>query len=132
MQDSRVDVAQCPLCAGDRFVYQFARAGTPIVRCEGCGLLFRNPQPSDAELAGIYTGQYFLGSSSDPSAHDQETNILKRQTAARYLDEIETRLSDYSGKRDGVRLLELGPGLGDFLLEAASRGYDVTGVEYSD
>ncbi|MCA1586045.1 MAG: glycosyltransferase, partial [Acidobacteria bacterium] len=35
-------------------------------------------------------------------------------------------------KRRGLRLLELGSGLGNLLVEAASRGYEVTGVEYSE
>ena len=34
--------------------------------------------------------------------------------------------------RRGLRLLELGSGLGNLLVEAASRGYEVTGVEYAE
>ena len=84
----------------------------------------RNPQPSDDELAAIYTDSYFLGDSGEGS----ETNRLKRDTAAGYLDEIERR-TGVSPR--GARLLEVGPGLGNLLIEAAARGYDVTGVEYS-
>src|SRR5258708_40323220 len=44
-------LAACPLCSHEQLAYQFRSAGTPIVRCEGCGLFMRNPQPSDVELA---------------------------------------------------------------------------------
>jgi len=85
----------------------------------------RNPQPSDSELAAIYTEQYFLV----PGA---EADRLKRGTAAGYLDEIEARLGMHSeADAPRRRLLEVGSGLGNLLLEARDRGYDVTGVEYS-
>lgn len=117
-------MSRCPLCGGDRLSYLFAHAGTPIVRCERCGLVLRNPQPSDEELAAIYTSGYFLGDTGQGS----ETNRLKRETAAGYLNEIEAA----TGRPPrGMRLLEVGPGLGNLLIEAVARGYDVTGVEYS-
>src|SRR5690606_34587167 len=58
----RPQLARCPLCAHEELVYQFTHEITPIVRCAGCALLMRNPQPSDAELGAIYTDTYFLGS----------------------------------------------------------------------
>jgi SAM-dependent methyltransferase len=118
-------LAHCPICRGERLVYQFTHATTPIVRCKRCRLLMRSPQPSDSELAAIYTEQYFL----IPGA---EADRLKRETAAGYLDAIEAKLGAYdpaTGARR--RLLEVGSGMGNLLLEARDRGYDVTGVEYS-
>jgi len=120
----RIPLSRCPLCDGEHLSYLFATAGTPIVRCDRCGLVLRNPQPSDAELAAIYTDSYFLGDSGEGS----ETNRLKRDTAGGYLDEIAER-TGVSPR--GARLLEVGPGLGNLLIEAVARGYDVTGVEYS-
>ena len=52
---------------------------------------------------------------------------MKRLTAAVYLDEIEAKLGVDAQGRRGLRLLELGSGLGNLLVEAASRGYEVTG-----
>jgi SAM-dependent methyltransferase len=129
MTTERPTKSRCPLCGGDRLCYLFSHAGTPIVRCSRCQLVLRNPQPSDAELSAIYTHDYFLGTSADGPAAGGETDRLKRETAAEYLDEIEAR----TGVRPRAgRLLEIGPGLGNLLVEAASRGYDVTGVEYSE
>ncbi|HEV3059171.1 MAG TPA: glycosyltransferase [Vicinamibacterales bacterium] len=125
---------RCPLCGHDELAYQFFHAGTPIVRCAACSLMLRNPQPSDAALGDIYTEHYFLGSDDASSVAQEETHRLKRDTAAGYLDAIERRLGLDPGSTDGRtgrRLLEVGAGFGNLLLEAASRGYDVTGVEYS-
>ena len=97
----------------------------------GCGLLMRNPQPADSELGAIYDEHYFLGSDG-PQALADETGRLKRLTAAVYLDEIEAKLGVDAQGRRGLRLLELGSGLGNLLVEAVSRGYEVTGVEYSE
>jgi SAM-dependent methyltransferase len=119
---------RCPLCGGEGLRYLFAHAGTPIVRCDRCRLVLRNPQPSDAELAAIYTDSYFLGADAGDTQVG-ETNRLKRETAAGYLDEIEARMGRPG---PGCRLLEVGPGLGNLLVEAAARDYEVTGVEYSE
>ena len=72
----------------------------------------RNPQPTDDELGAIYTEQYFL-------VPGMEADRLKRGTAAGYLDEIEARLGTHrSPDRPRPRLLEVGSGLGNLLLEA--------------
>jgi hypothetical protein len=46
----RPRLGACPLCSHEHLDYQFTHGGTPIVSCAGCGLLMRNPQPSEAEL----------------------------------------------------------------------------------
>ncbi len=94
----------------------------------------RNPQPSDGELAAIYTDSYFLGTApadqrSGPH-FEAEVNALKRATASSYLDRIERFCGWTAESRKGKRLLEVGSGLGNMLMEARARGYDVTGVEY--
>jgi len=134
----------CPLCEHRDLTYQFKHETTPIVRCDACGLLMRNPQPSDAELTAIYTEQYFLGydpriaRGEDMAVLGAETDTLKRETAAGYLDVIEERLriaeafKDKGSIRAGLRLLEIGCGLGNLLVEAQVRGFDVTGIEYAE
>jgi Glycosyl transferase family 2/Methyltransferase domain len=125
MTDDRPTLSRCPLCDCEHLVYQFTHSTTPIVRCGRCGLLMRNPQPSNSELAAIYNDTYFL-------VPNEDAESLKRGTAAGYLDEIEARIGAAAGRAAPLRLLELGSGLGNLLVEAQSRGYDVTGVEYSE
>ncbi|MCC7178107.1 MAG: glycosyltransferase [Acidobacteria bacterium] len=123
-------LAACPLCGHESLAYQFTHLTTSIVRCRECGLLMRNPQPSDAELAAIYTETYFLGSGAGRPGEAVETDRLKRATAARQLSELEARMG--GAPPPGLRLLELGCGRGNLLVEAQARGYDVTGVDYSE
>ena len=66
----RPTISHCPICRDTNFTYQFTHADLPIVRCDGCTLLMRNPQPSDAELEAIYGADYFLGTSDGPE-HDR-------------------------------------------------------------
>lgn len=94
------------------------------MRCDDCGLVFLNPQPSDEELARIYGADYFLG--SDTAAGREAVSEIKQATARLYLAET----SRYSGLKKG-RLLEIGCGDGDSLVAAESGGWQVTGVEYS-
>jgi SAM-dependent methyltransferase len=98
--------------------------GYPLKRCDACGLQFLDPQPSADVLAAIYSPAYFLGG-SDPEASSSVSRV-KRQTARMYLDQIER----YAGAGGGT-LLEIGCGHGEFLVEAAARGYRVRGVEVS-
>lgn len=86
--------------------------------------MFSNPQPSDPELAAIYSADYFLGAATAEGR--AATREMKRATARQYLAEIQR----YAGAATG-RLLEIGCGDGDFLVEAEAAGFHVTGVEYA-
>src|SRR3954466_2981751 len=123
-QAIRPQVTSCPVCRGNRLHYLFSVAGYRVVRCRDCDLLMSNPQPSDEDLTRIYGENYFvLGESEAGQRHVDE---LKQSTADIYLDLLER----YRGRKPG-HLLEIGCGQGDFLVRAAARGLEVTGVEYS-
>ncbi len=83
-----------------------------------------HPQPDDATLQRIYNASYFLGS-EDADAKNR-TYDLKQRTAGLYC----ARLKRYLGGRTG-RLLEIGCGWGDFLIEAQRCGFEVNGIELS-
>ncbi len=124
MNDGSHTRTNCPLCVSSRLRYTFSHEGYRIVRCADCGLMFSNPQPSDTELAAIYSADYFLGAESEEGR--ASTREMKRATARQYLSEIQR----YVGEAGG-RLLEIGCGDGDFLVEAEGAGFHVTGVEYA-
>ena len=120
----RLTLPTCPVCGGREF-HPFVAVGShAVVRCAGCALGLTNPQPSDAELAAIYGPDYVLVE-NDPAG---EAMVLrsKRATADHYLD-----LLAAAGVAPSGQLLEIGCGAGNFLLQAARRGFAVTGVEYS-
>jgi SAM-dependent methyltransferase len=122
--DRRPTMNACPICASRRLHYAFSQHGYRVIRCSDCRLLLLNPQPSDAELAAIYSAEYFLGDDT-PEGHAQ-VEQMKRATARSYLHE----LARYRGSHNG-KLLEIGSGQGEFLIEAQRLGYDITGVEIS-
>jgi glycosyltransferase involved in cell wall biosynthesis/protein-L-isoaspartate O-methyltransferase len=117
-------VKNCHVCQGVKIYYLFSSGDHRVVRCDDCGLVFLNPQPSADELARIYRAEYFLGSESE--AGRQTASELKYATAGLYLSEIRR----YHGSGNG-RLLEVGCGEGDFLVLAEADGWQVIGVEFS-
>lgn len=115
----------CPICSNSGTTdFAFRRSGNSIYRCRSCHLEFQHPQPSDDALAAIYSSEYFLGSKDPQSLANQQR--LKLATARLYLDTLAPFLSS-----SRPRLLEIGCGHGDFLVEAQSRGFEVEGLEYS-
>src|SRR6202044_1189079 len=122
--NERHPVKACLICKGAKLYYLFSVSEHRIVRCDDCGLLFFNPQPSDDELSRIYGADYLLGSNTE--AGRRTVSEVKQATARLYLSEIHR----YCGFKNG-RLLEVGCGDGDFLVAAEAEGWSVTGVEYS-
>lgn len=122
--DQRIALTACPLCGAQAFRPIVVVESHPVVRCRSCDLQFTQPQPSDAELGAIYGPDYVLAADDTPE-HAVITRA-KRATADHYLD-----LLAAADATAGGRLLEIGCGAGNFLLQATRRGFDVTGVEYS-
>lgn len=92
--------------------------------CPGCGLEFLDPQPGDAILERIYGDEYFLGGTDRASAEKRAK--IKNATGALYIDQLAALV-----KPEGARLLEIGCGQGEALLEARRRGFCVSGIEMS-
>jgi len=99
----------------------FAKNGYPIAKCSRCQLIYVDRTLGKTELARVYGSDYFTG------------DVFRN-----YLAEREERLEGARGMasvlarvQSGGRLLDIGCAAG-FFLEAASRFYDVTGVELSE
>lgn len=122
--ESDLALACCPVCKSPKLKDDFQYEGFQVQACPVCHLKLLNPQPSNEVLADIYGADYFLTDYSPEAA--RKVSEMKRATARLYLDTLE----QYSGNRGG-KLLEVGSGLGDFLVEAQARGYEVTGIEFS-
>ena len=120
----RVTVESCPVCDGRKFRPLLQVGPHPVVQCPSCQLGLTNPQPSNTELGEIYGPNYVL-IENDPVG---EAMVLrsKRATADHYLD-----LLARAGVPADGKLLEIGCGAGNFLVRAADRGFEVTGLEYS-
>ncbi len=76
-------------------------------------------------MAKIYSANYFLNERE--GVGEGEVDRLKRQTAKLYIDLIVRANSGPTGK-----VLEIGCGTGDLLVEAQARGFEVSGIETSE
>jgi SAM-dependent methyltransferase len=128
--EGRIRHEVCVACGAPESPAYLTCKSRVISRCPTCGLQWQNPQPTDAELAKIYGTYYFIGS-DDGESRARKLRI-KQATAQLYLEMIKHYLSPVreASCAKGT-LLEVGSGQGEFLCEALSQGYSVTGVEYS-
>lgn len=121
---AEIDHLRCPVCSNSCLTTLFLKEGYPVKECDRCGVRFLSPQPDDAKLESIYDADYFLGAPTRVS--EDRVARMKRATAALYLNSLDRYLKGARG-----RILEIGCGRGEFLLEAYVRGFEVSGVEIS-
>lgn len=126
MKSNNTNVSNsCLVCQGKKIHYDFSLDKYRVEECADCGLMRLNPQPTDQELAKIYSANYFIALDDDNG--QSHSAALKAGTADQYLNLLGT----YCEKPLQGRLLEIGCGQGDFLARAAMKGLSVTGIEYS-
>lgn len=94
-----------------------------LVRCRRCGLIYQNPQLSQAELAAHYPQEY-LPYQQDSAARPSAVAQLSRSHA---LNRLCDRVERYRPQHG--RLLDVGCATGSFLVAMQQRGWQVQGVE---
>ncbi len=114
----------CPLCACSRVDFRCRVNGVDLVRCDGCGLVFVQPMPSDEELRRLYQEDYFQ---SPDHLHWGYENYFRQEEEVRRMARY--RLQVVRRYLDGGRLLDSGCATGWFLDEARRQGFAVQGVE---
>jgi 2-polyprenyl-3-methyl-5-hydroxy-6-metoxy-1,4-benzoquinol methylase len=109
-------VKTCILCGEmpERFAGFAVVRGWHYVRCTNCGLVFLNPQPTEAELNQFYNHSYRY------DVRRYEESISSQGV---WLDMLE-QLCGLAGN-----MLEVGCSYGYFLSAARKRGWSVQGVE---
>lgn len=126
MNKEVLNSSRCTICSGPRLYYVFSlKEGYRVVRCHDCDFMTLSPQPTDQQLAEIYSADYFL--SDKDGVTEEHFRELKQSTAKSYLKLIEKYMA---GRPQGT-LLEIGCGEGDFLIQAEACGFQVSGVEYN-
>ena len=118
-------VRLCIVC-GDSgpFARLYTRDGFTLVRCPGCGLVFQDPQPSDADLQRTYyhDSEWTRAQLVDP----MRTILLERA-------QWQVELLGKAGIRgNGQRLLDVGCAAGTFMTIAQQAGWQTTGVELGE
>jgi SAM-dependent methyltransferase len=111
----------CSLCAGERVQRLFRTKGYEVVRCVGCGLLYRNPGIRPERLGDLYAGHYSRFLTGSYSKNRQRRYRL-------VMDAFDPLFADGAGRR----LLDFGCGAGLFLDMAHERGFECFGVDLSE
>jgi SAM-dependent methyltransferase len=122
--NSSRDFVRCNLCEANDAERLFEKHGDTYVRCRRCGLLYLDPQPSEAELSQIYGSRYYDAWGIGDEDAEASVARLKRKTSAGLLE----RLTRQTGIRDGD-LLDLGCATGFLLQEARLKGFEPWGIE---
>jgi SAM-dependent methyltransferase len=127
-QPTLVEVA-CDLCGGRQFApfHDKMRHGInlPTVLCRRCGLAQTNPRPDEASLATFY--ERFYHSFHGRNGIDDAYLAKSARMAKARLDYISRKLDPAAP----LRVLEIGPGAGQFLKLAGERTrWSVQGVEH--
>ncbi len=100
--------------------YRERSGGASLVRCDGCGLVFEDPQPDDAVLGASYY--------HDPAFTELLDGTLRDLTFARAREKRD--LLAQAGKiRSGMTALDVGCSSGAWLEVAAASGLDAEGIE---
>ncbi len=113
---------KCNLCGMNTNSELLSINSISIIRCQKCGLVYVNPQPSGHKTLEIYEKEYFDGSNKANFLSESEL-YLSRFTDK--LGQIE-RLAGIKGK-----LLDIGCAVGHFLIVAQRKGWQPSGVEIS-
>ncbi|MCX7817400.1 MAG: class I SAM-dependent methyltransferase [Syntrophales bacterium] len=96
-----------------------------VYACTKCGLGILYPQPTEDELKKIYAEEYFeeqYGKQIEPDSQEMKKRLRQEQHRLRFFR---------SFKRRG-HILDIGCGMGYFLLACRNAGYEVTGLDVSE
>lgn len=117
-------LGHCPCCEHKERSLWFQNRDLILHRCHRCGVAYQDPQPDLAALLKqSYSEEYFA--SCRERLPDQTTALQTR------LADIE-RLAWADGTPHGpLRALDIGSGIGAFLLAARERGWQPAGLEPS-
>ena len=121
----KVSAMNCVLCnaADSELVSEKDRHGKALATrvCNGCGLVFNDPVPSDAELSDFYSNRYRVEYKG--AFHPRGRQIIRNFRRAR--DHVDL-FADVISKAQSV--LDVGAGSGEFLF-AISRSATGIGIE---
>ena len=123
-QDS--DRTSCPLCESksQATIAEKGRSGEDLhtVLCQGCGLVFTSPVPTEPEVAAYYAKEYrrsYKGVAQPKLKHVYRSGI---RALARFSQV--TQVLPQTG-----RVIDIGSGGGEFVYLLAQRGYQASGIE---
>ena len=122
---------KCPLCNSEnnhQFLklkdYFLTQEEFEIIECENCKLLFTTPCPTPDKIGSYYKSEDYL------SHNDEKKGLFAKIYNSVKKINIKNKFKiAISRQPSAVSLLDIGCGVGDFLLYAKEKGCDITGIE---
>ncbi len=135
-----MEYVNCNLCGMDNVRVLFSKKDKfgiakdefNVVECQGCGLLYINPRPSQEEMGKFYPGTYSWKETLEADSFLTEL-VRKLEKAYRYhllRDEV-SKVAKFTRRGSG-KVLDVGCGTGDRLDVFRKKGFETYGVETSD
>ena len=109
----------CNLCGSNETKTLISEGLFSIVRCVKCGLVYRNPRPTEDIILNHFASDGVIVHHKKAVWHDAKIKLFKKNLK---------RIEKYSSKG---KLLDVGCGYGTFLTTASDEGWQVQGVEVS-
>lgn len=116
------ETVSCLLCRVDETLLRATIDGWHVVRCRRCGLVYLNPRPAEAEMEVLYSEAYFCSMQRRTGTENAEKGIAGRTEDIVGIERF---------KKNGT-LLDIGCATGYLLACARRRGWEVTGIEFSE
>jgi 2-polyprenyl-3-methyl-5-hydroxy-6-metoxy-1,4-benzoquinol methylase len=123
-------IKSCPICSNTEYKpflkvkdWSISKEDFYIVQCNGCGLAFTNPRPSEEEIGSYYeSNDYISHSDTNTGFINKIYQLVKTFTIRQKTEMVASRATKRA-------LLDIGCGTGDFIGAFKSKGWTVSGVE---
>ncbi|MFM2136204.1 MAG: hypothetical protein RL021_1604 [Bacteroidota bacterium] len=126
------NLLNCPVCEGSSFEihhtstdYTVSGKTFDVQKCNSCGFLFTNPRPSQAEIGPFYESKDYISHSNSKKGLFNKVYQQVRDIAIHQKTDLISKLTGL----DGLSLLDIGCGTGEFLAGCKAKGWSVRGVE---
>ena len=126
------ETVTCNFCSSEDYTVVYIKEGFNIVKCNKCGLVYVNPRLSQTAINKLYNDDYFTGKGFDKSVQ-YETEFLTESQKTTLSDwDISTIKSFLNNQQiNKFSLLDVGCGMGLFLLKANKQNFKSQGLELS-
>ena len=126
-------MSQCPYCESNNSSlylelkdYFLTQEEFKVVKCIDCGLLYTTPRPQSDKLGEYYKSDDYLSHKENKNGFIPRIYEFVKSFNLKHKLKIATK-----GKEKG-NILDIGCGVGDFLLCSKQAGWSVEGIEPSD